>query len=475
MCLAVALNGFKGTAGCDKGPAAGPFEQVSRCRLGLRRRVGKRKDDRPVGVGGHLADTRLRKSPRSPGDPDQHGWSGVADDVGEGDGSGDIPAAQLLGPVDQPLFGRGQVASAFVDEAFAVDDVETRAGIGLAHAIPHQRSGELGTDADAGRPGPRQDEALLRKLAAAAGHPRQNGAGRDRRRALDVVVETAQPVAVALEDRLGVAGGEVLPLQQHVGKALHDRMDEELDEVVVLAAPDALAPPADVGGIVEALLVVRAHVEQDGQRPGGIDAAAERVERQLADGNAHAAGALVSQAEDALPVGDNDDLDLPAHIGEDRLHLVALRVRDEQAPRPPVDVAELLARLPHDGRVDDGHHLIDVFQQQPVEERLVLVLELAKIDMLLQVGRLGTECLVAAGDLVLDRLDLWWQEPQHAQLAPLLERERRALVQQRCVDERSSRPLDGNGVRGCVGGGHGIRRRSRSTSGIILPGVLSQP
>ena len=238
---------------------------------------------------------------------------------------------------------------------------------------------------------------------------------------------------------------------------MRDRLDEELDEVVVLAAPDALAPPADVGGVVEALLVVRAHVEEDGQRSGRIAAAAERVERQLADGNAHAAGALVSQAEDALPVGDNDDLDVPAHVGEDRLHLVALWVRDEQAPRPPVDVAELLTRLPHDGCVDDGHHLIDVFQQQPVEERLVLVLELAKINVLLQVGRLGTECLVAAGDLVLDGFDLWWQEPQHAQLAPLPERERRALVQQRCVDERSSRPLDGNGGRSCAGGGHGIR------------------
>ena len=42
-----------------------------------------------------------------------------------------------------------------------------------------------------------------------------------------------------------------------------------------------------------------------------MQAAARGVERQLADGDAHAAGALVAQAQDALVVGDDDEADVP--------------------------------------------------------------------------------------------------------------------------------------------------------------------
>ena len=143
-------------------------------------------------------------------------------------------------------------------------------------------------------------------------------AGRHRRGALDVVVEGAKPVAIALEQARGVALGEVLPLQQHMRPALVDRGDEFLDEIVVVGPAHALVAPADIERIVEIFGVVGADIEQHGQRGRRIDAAAGRIERELADGDAHAAGALVAEAEDALAVGDDDDLGLvELRIAED--------------------------------------------------------------------------------------------------------------------------------------------------------------
>ena len=51
---------------------------------------------------------------------------------------------------------------------------------------------------------------------------------------------------------------------------------------------------------------------------------------------------------------------------------------DEQAPRPAVDEAELLARESHGRRVNDGHELVDVLRQEAEEEALVAVLQPAE-------------------------------------------------------------------------------------------------
>ena len=52
----------------------------------------------------------------------------------------------------------------------------------------------------------------------------------------------------------------------------------------------------------------------------GCDAGAGGVERELADRDAHAAGALVAEPEDALAVAHHDHLDLvEARMGEDLL------------------------------------------------------------------------------------------------------------------------------------------------------------
>ena len=66
------------------------------------------------------------------------------------------------------------------------------------------------------------------------------------------------------------------------------------------------------------LLIVGADVEQDRQRGRRMQPGAGGVERQLADRNSHAAGALIAEAKDALAVADHDGLDaVVARMTED--------------------------------------------------------------------------------------------------------------------------------------------------------------
>ena len=100
-----------------------------------------------------------------------------------------------------------------------------------------------------------------------------------------------------------------------------------------------------------------------------------------------------------------------------------------------VDVAELLAALADDGRVDHRQHLDDVVEQQPVEEHLVRVLEIAQEDVAREVVVLAPVGLVGAGDLLVERLDVGRQQPLQPVAAPLVLGERRSLVQRRGVDD----------------------------------------
>ena len=125
--------------------------------------------------------------------------------------------------------------------------------------------------------------------------------------------------------------------------------------------------------------------------------------------------------EDPLAVGDDDDVHLAVGAVPQRgADVVAMRVGDEQAARPAVDVAELLAALADHRRVDDRQHLDDVVEQQPVEEHLVGVLQVAQVDVPLEVVVLPPVGLVGADHLLVQRLDLRRQQAVQAEAPALL-------------------------------------------------------
>ncbi len=110
------------------------------------------------------------------------------------------------------------------------------------------------------------------------------------------------------------------------------------------------AVTAEVHGVVQEPDIVGAHVEEDRQGARRVDAAQRGVQRQLADRDANAADALITQAQNPLHVGDDDDVDLPpGPIMQDLPDTVAVGIGDEKAARTAVDLAEALAGQPEVG------------------------------------------------------------------------------------------------------------------------------
>ena len=162
-----------------------------------------------------------------------------------------------------------------------------------------------------------------RERNAGCVHGGQQRRGGDGGGSLDVVVEGAEAVAIALEQPRGIDAGKVFPLEQDVRPAFFDGGNERLDKVVVLLPAHALVLPADIDGVVEQGLVVGADVEQDGQAMLRRNAGERGVEGHFADGNAHAARALIAEAENAFAVADDDAAHVVvARVGEDLLDAI---------------------------------------------------------------------------------------------------------------------------------------------------------
>src|SRR6516164_1978978 len=106
--------------------------------------------------------------------------------------------------------------------------------------------------------------------------------------------------------------------------------------------------------VVEQALIVRADIENNGQTVLRRHAGAGGIERELADRDTHPASAEISETENALAVGDDDEAHvLFRPIGEELFEPPTCADRQIHAARLAKDVGELLARLPDRRRVDE--------------------------------------------------------------------------------------------------------------------------
>ena len=298
-------------------------------------------------------------------------------------------------------------------------------------SIVHGGADQAG-DATAGRACPQERHALLGERHAGDVDGGQQGAGRHGCRALDIVIEGAEPVAIALEQARRIVLREILPLQQDMWPALHHGRDEGLDEVVIVLTAYALVAPADIEGIAEAVGIIGSDIEQDRQGRRGMQAATARIERELADRDAHAAGALVPQAEDALAIGHDDRLDrVEARLSKDAIDPVLVRNTQKQPARLAVKTAELLTACADGGRVYDRQQLFQILDQQRVEQSLVGVLQLPKDGVALEIGLVAAQRLQAARYLLVQRRDIGREQAVKVELLALGLGERCTLVELR--------------------------------------------
>ena len=99
-------------------------------------------------------------------------------------------------------------------------------------------------------------------------------------------------------------------------------------------------------------------------------------------------------------------------------------------------MAELLTSTADGGRVDDRHELLDVLDEQPIEERLVAVLERREPDVLLEVVLpLPPQMLELEGHLLVDRENPRRQEPAQTEPVAFVVVEGEILVEDRVREE----------------------------------------
>ena len=270
---------------------------------------------------------------------------------------------------------------------------------------------------------------LLERPASSADRGQQR-AGGDGGGSLNVVVEGAQPVTIALEQDGRIDAGEVLPLQKYVRPAALHGGHKLLDERIVLRPADALVLPANVNRIVEAFFVVCAHVEQNRQAMLWRDAAQCGVKGHLADGNAHAARALIAQAENAFAVRDHDAAHIvKTRVGKNLFDAVLVGIAHKKAAWPPPYLAEALASLAYHRRINNGQQLFGVVRDKRVEEGLAVVLHIAHVAVLEEGCSPAVQHPFAAFPLIIERSDVRRQEPMQAKSSALLLGKGSALVE----------------------------------------------
>ncbi len=306
-----------------------------------------------------------------------------------------------------------------VEQTVAIEGHDGAADMGLVGAVGAHGDGAQPRDAGTRRARADEHDALLAHALPGEAQTRQNTRDADAGGALDVVVERRNAPPIALQQGEGAILVKILPLQNGAGKHLANAAHERFDEVFVLSTAQALLRVAEVEWVREQVGIIRAHVQADGQALGGVDPRAGHVQRQLADGNAHAATALIAQAEDALVVRRDDQANVAKRrVSEHVRDVVHVVWREPQAARRTIDMGELLTRLTHRGRVHDGHQLRDVIDQHPIEQHLVAIVQARQADVLLERRALGADLIDGRRGLLVQRRDAVGHHAAHAAARP---------------------------------------------------------
>ncbi len=298
----------------------------------------------------------------------------------------------------------------------------------------HDRVTDLVSDPHPCRAGTEHDHPVVGQRPARDPDTGQDRRERDRSGALHVVVERADLVAVAVQDAASVGLPEVLPMQQRLREHLLGSAHIPVDERVVLlpAQPGVLL--AEIPRVREQSGPIGPHIQHDWDRPFRIHPGRCDVDADLADRDVDTADPPVPDAEDRFGVG-----------GHDEVHVVGpeLQVREGLGhvlwpaglQIHPAGAAERMAVLPDRladrRRVDDRHEFGQVLDQQPVEQRLVAVVQFAQVHVLGQDAGLFGQLAAYPQQLLVDGLHPLRQQTHQSQFLTLGVGECRLFVEPR--------------------------------------------
>ena len=239
-------------------------------------------------------------------------------------------------------------------------------------------------------------------------------------------------MAIAVEQRHGVFLREVFELQQHVRPAGFNRLDNVVDKLIVLVVGNTRVTPAHIQRIVQQLLVVGTDVQHHRQRVGRADTAAGGIQRQFTDRNAHPADTLVTEAENTFAVGHHDHLDVVVrHVLQNIVEVIAVLIRDKHAAGATIDLREAFTGGADGRGVDNRHHFVEVVADQAVEQRFVGILDIAQVDVLVDLGFKSLVLDPRAFGLLFNGFDHFRQQTQQVEAAALFHAEGATFVEQR--------------------------------------------
>jgi hypothetical protein len=209
-----------------------------------------------------------------------------------------------------------------------------------------------------------------------------------------------------------------------------NRRHKRFDKVVVLLPAHANVLPADIDRVVQQPFVICPRIKQDWKALLRRDAAESGVERHFANGNAHAARTLIAETEDALPVAYDDATHIVvAGIGKNLIDPMAIGIADEQPARSAPDLRKALATLSNRRRVHHGKKIFSVVLDHGVEQRLIVVLEIAHVAVFAE-GRVARiQNALASQALIFKRANMRREQAMQPEGVALLFGESRAFIQ----------------------------------------------
>ena len=129
--------------------------------------------------------------------------------------------------------------------------------------------------------------------------------------------------------------------------------------------------------------------------------------------------AEIAKAQDALAVGDDDQLGLIGPVAEQFGDAAAIVGADEHAARPLEDQAETLAGEADRRRIDQRLDFVDVVADDAEEQRLVAVVQRIQRDIFFEVVGQAAQVGQDARHLLFHRKHVGRQKAAQAQLVPL--------------------------------------------------------
>src|SRR5208282_6633113 len=205
-------------------------------------------------------------------------------------------------------FVLGKARAALHDQAARIYKpvAQTRGGLGCA-SRHHGRDYEVG---DPGRSLARAEkkQLLVGQLTAGNAQCREQTGEHYRSRSLNIVIENANLVAIFVQKMECRMIGKIFELNQNAGKYSACSRDKFVDKLVICRTTEPLLAQANIIRVVQQRLIVSTDIQHHWQTELRMHAGTCRVEGEFADRNAHAVGAEVTEAEDALAVGYDDKL-----------------------------------------------------------------------------------------------------------------------------------------------------------------------